>query len=157
MNVIFLISIILPLEYFSQAQQMKSLNAGLASNDGSIFSSQNISSFQNSNFPQSSNNLLQNSILRNRRIFVNNPSRIPLRMHRLNPSLPLVNLNRSGSGPIIIGMDSNAQQNSQNQKYMIRQGVQYVNGFGGGSFLQGSNNSQNFIGNQNVTFYSCKS
>jgi hypothetical protein len=92
----------------------------------------------------------QNNLDSGSSFFANNPNILSLRNHRLNPTVPLVNLNKSGNGPIIIGLDSQAQRHPQNNKYIVRQGVNYINGFGGGSILRPSIvNSQN-ISNSTV-------
>ena len=152
MPTILLVSLLLPLTYLSQAQPMKSFNAGNAPFRGSLFLPSQRSS--NSNLSQNSNGFQQSQNFQsnNTQIFASNPNVLPMQYHRLNPTLPLINLNKSGSGPVIIGMDKNSKQNQQNQMYSVTQGVQYINGFRGGNFPQNFQNSTQFFGNQNVTF-----
>ena len=93
---------------------------------------------------------IQNNLNSGINFFANNPSVQPLKYHRLNPNIPLINLNSSGKGPVIIGVDTQAKQHPHNQNFIARQGVNYINGFGGGSIFVPNRSSYGNVGNTTV-------
>ena len=143
MCILLILQFLLPIGYRFQAQPTRIMNAG---NGPFRFplrmkSPSQMSSFQSNVFSQnnrSTNRLqliqnIQNNLNSGSNFFANSPNLMALQGHRLNPSVPLINLNNSGSGPVVLGLDSQAQMNPQNNSFMVRQGVNYPNGFGGGS------------------------
>lgn len=132
--------LLLPFGCFTQAQPMQFLNAVNYSPSPAIHSnSQSLNQSDHFQFLQN----LQTNLQASPRRFASQPNLLSMRNHRLSPSLPLINLNTSGKGPVIVGLDSQAQRHPQNNSYLVRQGVQYINGFGGQPML-------NFNQNQNL-------